>query len=437
MKHKIYSLRPAHIVIAGLAFILLVTFFSYVRYHRYTQGLSIVISSDAEGYYQYLPAVFIKKDIFNQPYSFPLENGKLFNKYTYGVALMELPFFLLAHMVALVFDLPIAGKFTSYAFGVIMAGAFYTFMGLLLIFKLLRRRYNVKVVWLTVGAVFFATNLVYYTYLEPGASHAFAFFLVSWIIYLVPKFYRSPGWKRALLLALAIGILALIRLTHLMILAYLLLYKVNSTDSLKANFLFLTKHLKYLLLIPAFVILLYIPQHLYWYSLTGRFILNPYEYSYVEESFSNILNPKIGLVLFGSTGGWLVLTPLMIFALFGIIMQIRKKTGSPWPVILITTLTIYMYSSWWHPTLAGSFGHRGFVDIYALLAFPLAYLINSTKISTRKLMFRGLVAVFALLAFINIRLTFLYQYWWWDVEWGWTGYFKTLAKVFFIDVGDV
>lgn len=434
MENNRTNLKRKYIVIAGLTFIILVTFFSYVKFHRYTQGLSIVISSDAEGYHQYLTALFIKKDILNQPYGFPLENGKYFNKYTYGVALLELPFFLVAHAIALVFNLPVAGKFTPYVFGVNVAGAFYTFMGLLFLFKLFRRKYSDRVAWISTSALFLGTNLLFYAYRSPGASHVYAFFLVSCVVYLVPTFYRKPGWKTTLLLAAAIGILSLIRLTHIVVLLYLVLYKVNSFAKVRENIRFLWWQARYLCVIPLFVVLLYTPQFMYWYSLTGKFILNPYQYSYVEEGFINWANPNIGLVLFGSTGGWLVLTPLMFIALAGIFVQIKNKTGSPWPVLAITIFTTYLYGSWWHPTLAGSFGHRGFIDIYPLLALPLGYAVHNMFVAGNKKILSVFGTILFLFTFINIRMSFMYKYWWWDVEWGWPAFFKTLLKVFFIDI---
>lgn len=419
-------------IIAGMAFVFVVMFFSYVKYHRYTQGLSIIISSDAEGYHQYLTALFIKNDILNQPYSFHLENGKLFNKYTYAVALLQFPFFIAAHIVALVFNLPSTGKFTPYVFGVNMAGAVYAYLGLLFLFKTFRRKYGNKVAWATTGLLFLGTNLLYYTWLEPGTSHVYAFFLISWFIYLVPGFFRHPGWKTAFFLALPLGILALMRITHVVVLVYLVLYKVNTQRDLMSNIKFLIRNLNHLFLIPLFVVLFYIPQSLYWFAATGKYIVNVYDYSLVDEGFFNWKSPKIGLVLFGSTGGWLVITPLMFLALAGIIWQIIKKRGSPWAALLITAMITYVYGSWWAPTLSASYGHRGFVDIYPILALSLAYFIYRVFQLKNKSCFYALSFISLVLVYINIRMSYLYVYLWWDMEWGWSGYFNTLREVFFI-----
>ena len=73
-----------------------------------------IIESDGKGYYAYLPAIFIYKDLnfgffdeiekekyYNQNlyYDYRAQaNGVTINKYYCGTALAELPFFVLAHI---------------------------------------------------------------------------------------------------------------------------------------------------------------------------------------------------------------------------------------------------------------------------------------------------------------------------------------------------
>jgi hypothetical protein len=393
-----------------------------------------VVSSDAEGYHQYLTALFIHQDVFNQPYSYVLEDGRLFNKYNYGVALLQLPFFLVAHLVTLVFDFPASGNITAYVISVIIAGIFYTYLGLLFLFRLLRKKYDLKTTWITVILVFLGTNLVYYAYRDPGMSHAYAFFLIALFIYGVHRYYDDPGFRSGLVIASSLGILGLIRLPHLLIVVYLVLIRVSTWKDLRKNIHFLRNYWLPLLLIPFFLIALYIPQSLYWHALTGHYFVNPYDYSLVDEGFFNWNKPRIGLVLFGPVGGWLLLTPIMLFAIAGLLMQLWNFRGSPWAILIILTTTLYLYGSWWHPTLAGSFGHRGFTDIYPFLALPLAFIVHSILKSAKSVKYI-MMGIWTLLIYINLQFSFMYQYWWWDVEWGWQGYLNTLAKAFFIQYG--
>ena len=60
-----------------------------------------VIWSDAEGYYKYLPGLFILKDFHKldagSVWPYYNDKGEYVNKYTCGVAYFQLPFFFIGH----------------------------------------------------------------------------------------------------------------------------------------------------------------------------------------------------------------------------------------------------------------------------------------------------------------------------------------------------
>ena len=101
---------------------------------RFWNGL---LWSDAEGYYLYLPALFINggfEDLFvRSEGQFPFfpETNKRFTKYTYGVALMQAPFFLAGHGVAKLTGQPADGYSAPYIRAVQLAALLYGFLGLL------------------------------------------------------------------------------------------------------------------------------------------------------------------------------------------------------------------------------------------------------------------------------------------------------------------
>src|SRR6187551_316127 len=68
-----------------------------VMFSRIDYNPRSVIWSDAEGYYQYLPALFIIKDVHQLPPGsiWPQfnEHGEYIDKYTCGIAIFECPFF--------------------------------------------------------------------------------------------------------------------------------------------------------------------------------------------------------------------------------------------------------------------------------------------------------------------------------------------------------
>lgn len=87
-------------------------------------------------------------------------------------------------------------------------------------------------------------------------------------------------------------------------------------------------------------------------------------------------------------------------------------------MLVLVTLVWYTYAAWWCWWLGGAFGHRGFVEYYALLAIPLAWGME------RSLHWRWSVRlVFTLLLLllmsINMSMTSDYEWAWSEPGWTW------------------
>ena len=106
------------------------------------------IRSDGKGYYLYLPAVFIHHDLTMQwtrslqnkadppdPATgewyglHPYGHGKYLNKYTIGLAILWLPFFLAAHILTIAIGHPATGFTMWYQASIGFAAAFYASLG--------------------------------------------------------------------------------------------------------------------------------------------------------------------------------------------------------------------------------------------------------------------------------------------------------------------
>jgi len=106
-----------------------------------------IIEADGKGYYAYLPAIFIYKDLNygffdeiekekyyheNLYYDYRASvDGKVINKYYCGTAIAELPFFLLAHALSYVAGLDTDGYSRLYPILINIAALFYLWVGLL------------------------------------------------------------------------------------------------------------------------------------------------------------------------------------------------------------------------------------------------------------------------------------------------------------------
>gem|GEM_PF-4544396 len=87
--------------IETISFLFLFFFLLIIMHNRLHVNPRAIIWSDAEGYYKYLPGLFILKDFHKLEAGsiWPSYNAKreYFDKYTCGIAYFELPAFLIAH----------------------------------------------------------------------------------------------------------------------------------------------------------------------------------------------------------------------------------------------------------------------------------------------------------------------------------------------------
>jgi hypothetical protein len=71
----------------------------------------------------------------------------------------------------------------------------------------------------------------------------------------------------------------------------------------------------------------------------------------------------------------LVYSPLMIFSILGLFFTIRKHKNWVWFIIPVCLIYYFIIASWWCWWYAG-FGNRAFINLYPILAFPLAAAVH-------------------------------------------------------------
>jgi hypothetical protein len=342
-----------------------------------------IIANDVIDYYAYLPALIIYDDISlnfketngeffaDKIWGFKQENGKYVLKMSAGLAIMYSPFFLLSHLYALSSVHPADGYSVPYGVGILIASLFYFIAGLLLLRKLLRLYFTEFTVTIVLVLVALATNVSNYIIREPGMSHTFSFFLFSAFLLLTQRWHQKADFKNSLLTGLVVGLITLVRPSNAVIILIFLLWNVVHFKSFIEKLKFLLSRWKWILLIALFTMIIWIPQLLYWKSVTGHW----FHYSYNNEGFY-FLKPKIIQVLMGFRKGWLIYTPVMFFALLGFYRLFKIHKQFFWGLTAFTVLNIYIISSWWCWWYGGSFGHRAMIESYAVMALPLAAFIQ-------------------------------------------------------------
>jgi hypothetical protein len=371
---------------------------------------------DAMGYYSYLPSAIIYgtlKEPKDLPQGTVLSPGRskvrdylsrilvspkgyLMNQYTYGIALMESPFFLLAHAYEKVRGLPADGFDDIYNFSIQLATLFYAVLGLYILFLCLKRFFDKTSALLGLCIIALGTNYLWFATLQAGMAHINIFFLVSSLLYYTIRAHESPRFRYFSGAALSLGMIALIRPTDALFITIPLLYNVYSINTLKEKLRFLYAHKGKIVLAALLAVPLVIPQLLYWKELTGHYLF----YSYGENQGFNWKHPRIYEGLFSYKNGWLVYCPVMILSIIGMLWVKKLK---PFFLIIVCSVPLFIYIiyAWYCYNYINGLGSRPMINISPLLAFPLVALISSALRQNRFVLF-GFTVVAVFLSAISV-----------------------------------
>lgn len=364
------------------------------------------ITSDGLGYYNYLTSIYIDDDFSNQTvdfyHKFPAENGRVYNKYFSGTALLMSPFFAGGHFFAGLLNYDQNGFSEPYQVSIALAGLFYLFIGLLFVHKFLKSfRFSSFSIVATLLFLFLGTNLLSYSILFPSMSHIYSFSMISIWLYLARKYWLAKKNRVYYLLGVSfvMAIIILIRPTNGVV---FLLFPFLSTGlhQLRTEWKNLLFNKKTIITVLIFGITLFI-QPLLWYYQTEQWVI----WSYSGEGF-DFVNPELFNVLFSYRKGWWLYTPLMLIATIGIFFWLKKNKILSLGLLLFLSVFIYITSSWWNWYYGSSFGQRPFVDIYGVLSLGLAIpiqLLNNWK--------RYVFLTFCILCCgLNLIQTYQYQH---------------------------
>lgn len=358
-------------------------FLGSVYYPKWNKPLSeATISWDVSGYYHYLPAVFIYRDIRQQNWIHDINakylpspaydqafghhnSGNKVNKYAIGQAILYTPFFLVAHVVASISnDYPADGYSMPYQFGIWFGSLLFSLLGLVLLRKLLLKYFEDSVVLFVLIALALGTHWLDYAAITNAMNHAWLFTLLCILTLSTIRFYKKADWLSVLGIGVSLGLGVLTRPTELIWVLVPILWGLSDG---KSRISFLWQNRKKVVVAVGLSGMLMSIQLIYWKYAAGEWIV----YTYGEQGF-NWLHPRIYKGLFGVQIGWITYTPLMMIALMGFYGLYRKQREIFWSCFLTSMLAIYITLSWSHFESGGGLGQRNLIQVYPLLAFPLA-----------------------------------------------------------------
>lgn len=396
-----------------------VSLLNIYEWHQAEWHLMLKCTNDPEGYYQYLPTLLDGTPFTRMGYAIELENGNRLTTFTMGVALLQLPFFLLAVgymdlIGATGIDFYGAEFFTAIALGtcIYIASAFR------FLFLVLSRATSIIPALVVLGLLFFGTNVFYYSTREPITSHMYSFFLVSALIYLTDRI-KHEGVSFWLVLASVgcIGLISLIRLPNLIFAGIPAVLFTSSIKEVEERIRGMLSQRNAIGIGLLFCCIIWGLQSAYWYTVTGHFYVNPYSYNGQEFHWSN---PQLWSVLFSHQNGLFVYAPILLVPVGYTIIKALKGQAMYIYILLVFCITWYVYASWWCWWLVG-FGHRGFIDLIPLLAIPSVQFGMRAYQSNRSISLI-LLLLFLFLSGVTHQLSKLYWWPWEGDEWTWASF---------------
>jgi dolichyl-phosphate-mannose-protein mannosyltransferase len=398
------------------------------------------VRGDGVGYYAFARAPLIQHNLdFTEDYrhanesfrgprldekgqpkaDFRTRTGHLENHFTVGPAILWTPFLLLAHAGVLLAralgsSVPADGFSSPYRIVMALATAIYGFLGLLLAFRLARQYVHERWALLATIAIWWASSFPVYMYFNPSWSHAHSAFAVALFLWYWHKTRSSRSFSQWFLLALVAGLMLNVYYANAMVLAvlaveasrqYLAVLRSRApsgTGPAESPRLadLLIRHL----LFVSVVFLCMLPIFLTRYVIYG----NPLESGYIPLHDWLWRSPAFLAVLFSSNHGLLAWTPILIFAIAGLILfrWREPRAGAPF---LAAFLAFYLFIAC-YPDWAGisSFGSRFFVSLTALFILGLAVFLDRAAqlFRFRRSAFAAASACLALFVLWNVGLMF-------------------------------
>lgn len=346
-----------------------------------------LIGSDGVGYYIYLRSFMLDGDLdFHNEYAYFLKSGAIktipltsdgtaANKYALGVGVLWSPFFLLAHLIAVIgrglgFKLATDGYSWLYQGAISFGSIVYGVVGMALAVRCVQRFYQTWISNLAAVLFWLAGNAVYYAAFEPSMAHMVALFTVSALLsfwFLRLRRDHAPTWRESIMFGILVGLVLLVRLQAAVVLlipaldGLYRLWQARDSSTWRG-------WLRHALVASLIAFVVFAPQLLAWRTIYGVWI-SPYLDDHQPAFYWT--QPHLVEVLFSTFHGLLSWHPVYALALLGIVSVWRHDRWLTLGMIAVLGLNWYIVAAWWSWWQGDSFGGRMFIDFAWLWLFGL------------------------------------------------------------------
>ncbi|MDF2436765.1 MAG: hypothetical protein K0Q95_1141 [Bacteroidota bacterium] len=401
-----------HHSLVSIAFILIFILSIFSCFRLWKKNRIVV---DAPSYYTYLPAALIYQDLHlnfidanplffrDKIWYYKIEGGKKLIKHPVGLSVALAPFFMAGHLATKLTGGAQDGYSFCYQNAVSLGVIIYLLVGLFYLRKLLLNWFDDKIIALTIVALSIGTNLLWYSTFEGLMPHAISFSLLCACLFHFYEWLKIGSNKHLLIFGAVLGLSVLIRPLALTLLIYFFIILLLSKGGIRATIEFLKPQLSYLIFAMLICMSIGSLQLMYWKFATGRWLYDVY----IDEHFI-FDSPQMIPFLFSFRKGVFIYTPVLIFAVIGLIILFKKNRAVFYGTIIMMITTVFLLSSWWAWSYGISWGIRPMIDYYSILSIPLAAGFSFVLKKGKALKIVSSVVIFLFIA-LNLFQTWQYK----------------------------
>lgn len=382
------------------------------------------ITWDAFGYHLYLPMAIIHHDLgmrdptvveemfavyepsstFYQAHKAP--TGDMVIRYAPGVALLDLPAFLIADLVAEPLDFPADGLSRPYQYGASILYLLYLVIGLWVLLRVLEVLFDARIAFFTLLALLLGTNLLVQFEVSCLLTHGYSFMLFALLLWTTMRWHQAPSTSRSIALGVVLGLIALVRPTDAPAVLIPLLWPLPGAagfgEKLRRSW---KSHRAHGAIAVLSALIVFFPLPLYWRVHAGSWIYDSYQN---PAEGLDLLAPHTWDFLFSFRKGWFLYTPMMLPAVIGFVPLFKRYRTIAIALLSFFLIDLWVVSSWTVWYYPGGFGQRAMIQAYPVMAVALAAfiaLIHAWSRSRR----RWAVTLIGLFAALNLHQTIQYR----------------------------
>ena len=329
--------------------------------------------------------------------------GRGARQYAFGAPILWSPFFIIGHawlktLNLLGWDLPVAGYYFPYQRAIGLATLLYGFVGLVLIYRVLRRYFSRGLACLSTLGLCGTSFLVWYLIIDNSMVHGVSMFATTLFLFLWHRYREVPTRVPWAWLGAAAGIMATVRWQNgaFAVLPLCdLLWSSWRARSGNAD-AWRRARSRDLAMFAGATFAAFLPQLLFWKAIYGAWIYLPVREHAFEPAW---IPPYLTDILFSSNRGLLSWTPVITASLIGLVFFAR----SHWRVALVLAGgflgQVWINGAvevWWG---GSGFGARRFANSALVFAVGLAGLLTMLQ---RRPLIAPVVALCALLLFNTV-----------------------------------